>query len=337
MSRIVLGVGASHSTLMNTHWAEVDHLPQAHAFRDGLAAARDALAEARPDALVVIGSNHFRGMFLDLMPAFTVGVAEVLGAGEAGTPGGPLPVDTALARTVVDTLVADGFDPAFSLRLTVDHGITHALQHLVPEIDVPIVPVVVNMFAPPLPSLARSHALGASVGAAIRGDGAGKRVAVIASGGLSHRLPWPTWFATVSADDEFLVRAWLEGRTSWSEYEARRREIIRAAEPDINPEFDHWFLGLLEAGDVGPVLGRTSEQIDREAGNGAQEIRAWLAMAGALGTATGTTLAYAPIPEWLTGMGVSLLTPAPDPTTTDATTTDATTADPTTASTEPSR
>ncbi|MGH3763347.1 hypothetical protein [Actinophytocola sp.] len=310
MSEIVLGVGASHSTLMNTHWSEVDHLPEAHRFRDGLATARDALAEARPDALVVIGSNHFRGMFLDLMPSFTVGVGEVLGAGEAGTPGGPLPVDTALARTIVDHVVSSGLDPAFSLRLTVDHGITHSLQHLVPDLDVPIVPVVVNTFAPPLPPLRRCHTLGAEIGAAIRADGTDKRVAVIASGGLSHRLPWPKWFAASSDDDRFLVRAWLEGRTSWGEYEVRRREIVRAAAPEINPAFDEWFLGLLEAGDVEPVLDHSDERIEAEAGNGAHEIRAWVAMAAAVGPGTGATAAYAEIPQWLTGMGVSILTPA---------------------------
>ncbi|OLT18701.1 catechol 1,2-dioxygenase [Pseudonocardia sp. CNS-139] len=317
MTEIVLGVGASHSTLMNTHWAEVDHLPEAHAFRDGLAAARDALAAARPDAVLVLGSNHFRGMFLDLMPAFTVGVGEVLGAGEAGTPAGPLPVDPALARTVVDGLVGAGFDPAFSLRLTVDHGITHAVQHLLPALDVPIVPVVVNTFAPPLPSLRRCHDLGAAIGATLRADGVDRRVAVVASGGLSHRLPWPKWFAALSDDDRFLVRAWLEGRNSWGEFEVRRREIIRAAEPDINPAFDHRFLDLLASGDaaaLAALVERSSADIEAEAGNGAQEIRAWIAMAAALtgpgGPPAGATLAYAAMPQWLTGMGVSLLTPA---------------------------
>ncbi|WP_406726869.1 catechol 1,2-dioxygenase [Streptomyces sp. GD-15H] len=315
MSQLVLGIGASHSTLMNTHWAEVDHLPAAHRFRDGLAEARDALAAARPDAVVVIGSNHFRGMFLDLMPAFTVGVGEVHGAGEAGTPGGPLPVDTDLARSLVDGLVTDGFDPAFSLRLTVDHGITHSLQHLVPALDIPIVPVVINMFAPPLPSLRRCHALGAALRDAIRGDGQDKRIAVIASGGLSHRLPWPKWFAAMSDDDRFLVEAWLNGRTSWNEYEVRRRQIIRAAAPDINEAFDQWFLRLLETGDLSEVLDRTDEQIEQEAGNGAQELRAWIALAAALtspaGSPAGRTLAYGAVPDWLTGMGVSLLTPSP--------------------------
>ncbi|MEJ2869857.1 hypothetical protein WCD74_18965 [Actinomycetospora sp. OC33-EN08] len=322
MSEIVLGLGASHSTLMNTHWDEVDHLPEAHRFRDGLGVARDALAAAAPDAVVVVGSNHFRGMFLDLMPAITVGVGEVLGAGEAGTPGGPLPVDPDLARTLVDGMVDDGFDPAFSLRLTVDHGITHSLQHLVPALDVPVVPVVVNMFAPPLPPLRRCAALGATIGRVLRADGVDRRVALIASGGLSHRLPWPKWFETLSDDDRFLVEAWLNGRDSWAQYEVRRRQIIRAAEPDINADFDARFLAALEAGDLSEVLGMSDAELEAEAGNGAHEIRSWIAVQAALhgpdGPPRTTTAAYAAVGPWLTGMGVSVMTPAhlPLPTTT---------------------
>ncbi|WP_028471543.1 MEMO1 family protein [Nocardioides alkalitolerans] len=309
MSTVVAGVAASHSTLMNTHWAEVDHLPDAHRFRDGLHAARDYLAEKKPDAVVVIGSNHFRGLFLDLMPSITVGVAEVNGAGEAQTPAGPLPVDTALAKSLVDGLVQDGFDPAFSLRLTVDHGITHSLQHLVPDLDVPIVPVVLNMFAPPLIPLPRARAIGETVRRVIEADGADKRVAVIASGGLSHRLPWPDWAAALSDDDRFLVEAWLNGREQWKEFEVRRRQIIRAAEPDINPDFDRDFLAQLAAGDLSPTLALTNDEVEKVAGNGAQEIRSWIAMAAAVG-GRGRTLAYAPVDEWLTGMAVAVVDPA---------------------------
>ena len=46
MSRVVLGIGASHSTLMNTHWEEVATLDRALAFRDGLDRARSVVAEA---------------------------------------------------------------------------------------------------------------------------------------------------------------------------------------------------------------------------------------------------------------------------------------------------
>jgi len=313
MSSIVLGVAASHSTLMNTHWDDVDHLREAHEFRAGLHKAAGRIADAKPDAIIIIGSNHFRGFFLDLMPAITLGVGECLGAGEAGTPAGPLPVDTDLARGLAFSLVERGFDPAFSLRLIVDHGITHSLQYLVPDLSVSIVPIVINMFAPPLPTLRRVHDLGTAIGEYIRGSDDGKRVVVIASGGLSHRLPWPKWFDTLSEDDRFLVDAWLNGRNAWSRYEVRRRQLIRAAQPDINPDFDHRLLSLLEAGDTQALremsLELSSNDIDEQAGNGAQEIRSWVAMAASLGPFRATTLAYAPIEAWLTGMGVLVAEP----------------------------
>lgn len=309
MSRIVLGVGASHSSLMNTHWDEADHLPAAHRFREGMSQAADAIAAAEPDVVVVIGSNHFRGLFLDLMPSITVGVAEVLGAGEAGTPAGPLPVDRELAKHFVDSLVDRSFDPAFSLRLTVDHGVTHSLQYLVPGLDVPIVPVVVNMFAPPLISLARAESLGRALREAVVSDGEDKRVVVIASGGLSHRLPWPDWSAAVTDDDRFLVEAWLNGREQWKEFEVRRRQIVRAAPAQINPAFDEDFLAQFASGDLSRVIAKSSDEIEKEAGNGAQEIRSWIAMMAAVGAGRGTTLAYSPIEEWLTGMAVGLYEP----------------------------
>ena len=309
MSTVVAGVAASHSTLMNTHWDEVDHLEGAHRFRHGLEKARTFVADQDPDVIVVIGSNHFRGLFLDLMPSITVGVAEVLGAGEAGTPEGTLLVDRDLAKRVVDTLVADGFDPAFSLRLTVDHGVTHSLQHLVPALDVPIVPVVVNMFAPPLISLTRAQSVGTSIGRAVAGDGASKRVLVLASGGLSHRLPWPDWSQTLSDDDRFLVEAWLNGRHQWKDYEVRRRQIIRGAAPDINADFDRDFLAQLESGDLSRTLALTNDELEDLAGNGAQELRSWIAMTAAVGSGHGATLAYEPIDEGLTGMGVATFEP----------------------------
>lgn len=312
-SSVVLGIAASHSTLMNTHWAEVEHHPGAHEFRAGLQRAAQRLADAKPDALIIIGSNHFRGFFLDLMPAVTIGVGECLGAGEAGTPGGRLPVDTELGRALAFSLVQRGFEPAFSLRLTVDHGITHSLQYLAPGLDVPIVPIVINMFAPPLPTLRRIHELGTAIGDIVRAMPGGRRVAVIASGGMSHQLPWPKWFAAMNDDDRFLVDAWLNGREAWSRFEVRRRQIIRSAKSRINEAFDHEVLSMLEAGDISPLLEMTSDDIERVGGNGAQEIRSWVALAGALGHYRGTTLAYAAIDEWLTGMGVLLAEP-PAPT-----------------------
>ena len=309
MSKVVLGVGASHSTLMNTHWDAVEDLAAATAFRDALYEARDFIAEQNPDVAIIIGSNHFRGFWLDLLPAFTIGVGECIASGESGTPKGPQSVDTDLARHLCTSVVDAGFDPAFSVKLQIDHGISHAIQYLLDGIEIPIVPVVVNMFAPPLPTLARAEQLGAALGAAVAGDGASRNVVVIGSGGLSHRLPWPRWYDPHSADDEFMVEAWTEGRNEWEKYDPRRREIIRAASAGISPDWDLEFLGRLAAGELSHYAGYTTERIEAEAGNGAQEVRSWLMMAAAAGHGPGRTLTYQAIDQWLTGMGVAIVEP----------------------------
>ncbi|MEM7322464.1 MAG: catechol 1,2-dioxygenase [Actinomycetota bacterium] len=305
MSTVVAGVMASHTTLMNTRWEEVDHLDRAHAFRDGLHAARDLLAEKEIDAAVVIGPNHFRGFWLDLMPSITVGVDEVLGAGEHRTPEGPLPTDPVLARHVLETLLDNDVDAALSLRISVDHGITHPVQYVIPD-GTPIIPVVVNSFAPPLPRLDRVARYGELIGAAITNDGRDLRVAVIGSGGLSHRLPFPDWRSPESEDDEFLIQSWLDGRDNWTGFEERRRKIVVAAPPDLNPAFDREVLDLLAAGD-GAALCRWETDLVATAGNGANELRNWIATAAACGWAPSRTIVYSEMPEWLTGMAVAAI------------------------------
>jgi 2,3-dihydroxyphenylpropionate 1,2-dioxygenase len=136
-------------------------------------------------------------------------------------------------------------------------------------------------------------------------------VVVIASGGLSHQLPWPSdWTEPDGEDEAFLVEAWLNGRGEWERYDARRREIIVAARPTIFPEFDEAFLDDLEKGDLRRYTSMTTAELEAVAGNGGQELRTWLVMAATLGFTPGRRLAYAPMPEWLTGMGVAVLDPS---------------------------
>ncbi|MFI5624826.1 hypothetical protein ACIA03_15290 [Nocardioides sp. NPDC051685] len=311
MSSIVLGVGASHSTLMNTHWDSVVHTDRAAAFRDSLGAVRQRLVDAQVDVAVIIGSNHFRGFFLDMIPAFTMGVGEVIAAGEAGTPKGPQKTDPVFAQQLATGLVEAGVEVAISARLQIDHGQSHAIQYLLDGVDVPVVPLVINVFAQPLPTLVRCAELGRCLAEAIRAVGDERRVAVIASGGLSHQLPWPSdWAAPKNEDEEFLVDAWLNGRGEWERYDKRRREIIVAAQPCLFEDFDHEFLADLEAGGLEKYVELTTADIEKVAGNGGQELRTWLTMAAALGFAPGEALCYSPMPEWLTGMGTAVVDPA---------------------------
>jgi 2,3-dihydroxyphenylpropionate 1,2-dioxygenase len=275
-----------------------------------LAAARDRIAEARPDVVVVVGSNHFRGFWLDLIPSFTLGVGEVVASGESGTPKGPQKTDPAFAHDLATYLVESGSEVAISARLQIDHGQSHAIQYLLDGLDVPIVPLVVNVFAQPLPTLQRCADLGRRLAEAIEAHADGRKVAVIASGGLSHQLPWPSDWADPQGDDEeFMVDAWLNGRGEWERFDKRRREIIVAAQPCIFEDFDQRFLADLEAGRLADYLPLSTSELEEIAGNGGQELRTWMVMASAMGFAPGKALAYAPMPEWLTGMGVAVIEP----------------------------
>lgn len=305
MAEIVLGIGASHTTLMNTQWAKVDHLERAHRFRDGLRIAQQELLASRPDVVLILGSNHFRGFWLDLMPAFTIGVGTVLSSGEHGMPKGELLADNGFAGMICERMMEGGFDLAFSTSLTVDHGISHAVQWILSDAAIPIVPIVINAFAPPLPTLRRVRDFGEALRRVITSNGAPTRVAVIATGGLSHQLPFPDWRSPQTDDETFLADSFRQGRGRWEEYEVRRRQIVVSAPPVINEAFDHEFLNLLTSGRVRefPEL-VTDAELVRLAGNGANELRAWLAMAAACGYVPGTLITYAPMPEWLTGMAI---------------------------------
>ena len=59
----------------------------------------------------------------------------------------------------------------------------------------------------------------------------------------------------------------------------------------------------LEKTDFGELLDMPNDEL-MQAGNGTGEVRAWVAVAGAMHGHPGTTLSYEPIYEWINGMGV---------------------------------
>lgn len=305
MAKLVCGVGASHTTLMNTQWDKVNHLERAHAFRNSLFEASERIKNNNTDLAIVVGSNHFRGHWLDMMPTFCIGVGDILASGEHGTPSGPQKAMPEVAMHVCDGLLAREFDVCFSTQMVIDHGISHAIQYLTLEGQIPIVPIMLNAFAPPLPSFQRCLSLGSAIRDIVEQLEDDLNVTVIASGGLSHQLPFPDWRTPQSEDDAFLVDSWKHGRGQWEKYEKRRREIIVNSPPELNQEFDRDFLSQICAGHAREWAESISEEaLLSKAGNGANEIRAWLVMLEALNHRNGEVLVYSPMPEWLTGMGV---------------------------------
>jgi protocatechuate 4,5-dioxygenase beta chain len=63
-------------------------------------------------------------------------------------------------------------------------------------------------------------------------------------------------------------------------------------------EIDH-----IARGDIEPLLRLTHDEIERDGGNGGQEIRNWIALLGAVPGWKGEVLAYEPVEEWIIGCG----------------------------------
>jgi 2,3-dihydroxyphenylpropionate 1,2-dioxygenase len=304
MSELIGFVGMSHSPFVTL-------LPPARPSDPGAVFVADAarvaaaVADLAPDAAVVIGPDHFHANFYDQMPPFVLGVEEAVGFGDFDSTAGPLPVASQLAWSIQQGLADAGFDISLSYSLTVDHGVVQSYEMVCGGTDVPLVPLVVNTAAPPLPSMERCVALGTALGAAVRTCDFPGRVLVIASGGLSH------WLPSNDPRDPTVVgerrAALIHGRQDTRAFAAAREPRVRAMGGDpnarVNAEFDRWFLRQLRTPDLGTVTALGHEKLESEAGSGGHEIRAWLAGHAAVGKPL-VWDSYEPVPQWITGMGI---------------------------------
>lgn len=274
MAEIVAGIAASHVPFLAMHpQFEMAEEGQRSRVVAGFGEARKLLEQVRPDVLVIFSTDHFDRCFYNNLPPFLVGIGE-----EAEGPVNEwlriprvkLKIANDLGCFIVSEGLDKGVDFALSHELPLDHAEVVPLSYLTPNWDIPIVPIVVNAFAPPMPSLRRCWQVGAFVGEVIRRWPQPKRVAVIGTGGISHWVGPPE-----------------TGR--------------------VNAEFDRWFLQCLVEGRGDEVIERykKAEDLEQVAGNGGQEIRDWLAVAAAMPPQLKPrVLAYEPIPQWATGTGV---------------------------------
>jgi 2,3-dihydroxyphenylpropionate 1,2-dioxygenase len=309
MSEIIGFVGMSHSPFATL-------LPPAGAGEPGgrfLADARRVaatVATLAPDAVVVIGPDHFHATFYDQMPPFVLGVEAATGFGDFGSTAGPLPVSPGLAWAIRDGLDGAGFDVSLSYALTVDHGVVQSYEMTTGGIEIPLVPLVLNTAAPPLPSLARCVALGRALGDAVRRSPEAGRVLVIASGGLSHWLPSndPRDPSVVGERRDSLIHGRKDARAFAAVREPRVRAMAGNPDAPVNADWDRWFLRQLRTLDLDPIVALGHEKLEHEAGTGGHEVRTWL-VGHAAARLPLVWDSYEPVPEWITGMGIGTTFP----------------------------
>src|SRR5690606_4003512 len=97
----------------------------------------------------------------------------------------------------------------------------------------------------------------------------------------------------------------VHGDRTTSEEERRQLNISRAAEAAerINPEWDARFLEALAGDDLEALVAFGADAAER-AGVGANEVRTWVLVRAAAGHPL-ATMAYEPVREWITGMGLA--------------------------------
>lgn len=263
---IVFAGAASHIPGA-TGWPDAAPKEQARAFFAGFRVLQSMLERSQPDVLVIVTNEHWNHFFLNNYPGFCLGRAEsYIGPVEPWLriEKTKVPGDPQLSASLLDDLYEAGFEVSFSDELSFDHGVMVPLHFLTPEMNVPVVPILINNLTPPMPTSRRCHALGTVIGQALQKQP--KRVALLAAGGLSH---WP-------------------GMPQGGQ---------------INTDFDKKILSLVEQGQGEQLKDYTNAEL-REGGTGAYEVHNWAALAGAIPAWKGEVLAYEPVTAWVTGCAI---------------------------------
>jgi 2,3-dihydroxyphenylpropionate 1,2-dioxygenase len=231
----------------------------------------EAIAAARPDALVIVAAEHFANFFMNNMPAYAVGMADhydgpIEDPDWLNIPKTRVPGNAGLSKRLIEKVMRE-VDVAFCEEWKFDHGIMVPLHFLTPKFDLPVIPVNINCQGPPLTPLARAWAFGEALRRAC--DELDERIAIVGTGGISH---WP-------------------------------------ATPDsgkINEPWDRDFLGRWARGDREALLAYTNAETYRDAGQGGFEIRTFISVAAAA-RGKGEIWFYAPIPIFAVGCTVGVM------------------------------
>jgi aromatic ring-opening dioxygenase catalytic subunit (LigB family) len=218
------------------------------------------LHAAKPDALIVVGAEHFGNFFMNNMPAFAIGMADdyegpIEDPEWLKIPRRHIKGNASLSRRIISE-VMQSVDVAFAEEWKFDHAISVPLHFLTPEYDIPVIPANINCQGPPLTPLHRAWAFGEALRRAA--DAVPERIALVGTGGISH---WP-------------------------------------ATPDsgkVNEAWDHEFMARWSRNDKQALLSYTDAETYRDGGQGGFEIRTFIATAAAAG-GRGTVHFCRPIP-----------------------------------------
>src|SRR6266478_6323198 len=272
MAQIVAAMAMTHSPGLTGWFERAPEEQQKHALR-ATAEMRERLIAARPDVIVAFSNDHLLNWPINNTPEYTVGIGaehvgpadwydEWLALEKYRIPGHP-----GLARYLVNEGARRRLAFAYLRDMQFDDGVSVPMHYLNPEGDIALVPVTMNCTVPPIPTPERAYEVGTALRETVHAYPGAERVAVLATGGLSHEPGGPRYF--------------------W-----------------VDEEFDRWFLDLLAKGDHETLLAEcTLERMEAAGSGGTAELLSWfLVLAMTRGPAD--VLAYMPAVAWRSGTGM---------------------------------
>jgi 2'-aminobiphenyl-2,3-diol 1,2-dioxygenase, large subunit len=266
MAEIVCAAATSH-ILMSPAGAEE---PASRVFEGMLRVGRH-VRESRPGVIVLISNDHMFNIGPTVTAPFLVGSApSFVPFGEMDIPRDEYRGDPRFADGLVAHAARQGITIERLTTLQPDHGTAVPLLFVNPDRDAAVVPLLVNHARDGGVAAGECWRLGELLGGFITAfQPTTARVAIVGTGGLSHRVGY-------------------EGS-------------------GIDERFDRGFLEDFVRGDLAGWRTRSAGDIEAAAGNGGVEIMNWLIAAAAVPRARAEIVYYEPMPSWLTGMGGAVL------------------------------
>ena len=245
----------------------------------GFEVLREQVDAFKPEVLLVVGDDQGEVFTEANMPAFGLFTcAELHGSVNIGLIGEPeeenhiiLRCGADLAQHLLSALNRQGFaisenqelKPLGRPKRGLGHAFTRPTVKVTPKLNVPIIPLHVNCYFPPMPSARKCYELGRAIAVALKERP--EKIAIMASGGLSHDPRGP--------------------RAGW-----------------IDTPLDRWVLEQLRSGNCEALCQLFEFDSDTLRG-GTGEIRSWIVVAAACREARATIVDYIPAHHAVTGLG----------------------------------
>ncbi|MEX2455091.1 MAG: hypothetical protein WD470_10325 [Rhodospirillaceae bacterium] len=271
MAKVVGSFAASHAPNIARAWNDLkDETRDWLTTRYGELGRRVKALE--PDVLVVHSNDHWINFFLDNIPTFCIGVGDEHDPPPEPFMKGLFPQENlrghaGLGRHILDYALLHDFDPSFSHRTKIDHGIGIPIWRMGFEEVPAIVPVFVNLVQEPFPTPKRCLAWGRMIREAVESYPGDLRVVVLGTGGLSHSIG--------------------ETTMGW-----------------IDEPFDHACIDLFKTASNDRIAAELDRML-AVTGNGGAELRSWCIAHAAAGGKGFDLIDYIPMPETLIGCGLA--------------------------------